>query len=170
MTISIRPGRVEDAALILHFIRELAIYEKAEDQVEATAETIASSLFGAGSPSRALVCERDGEQGKEAIGFAVYFFNYSTWQARKGLYLEDLFVLPTARGQGAGKRLLQHLAGIAVQEGCGRFEWCVLDWNQPAIDFYDSIGAQPQAEWLRYRMSGQALRDFAASADLGAGV
>lgn len=166
MTISIRPGRVEDAALILHFIRELAIYEKAEDQVEATAETIASSLFGAGSPSRALICEQDGEP----VGFAVYFFNYSTWQARKGLYLEDLFVLPTARGQGAGKRLLQHLAGIAVQEGCGRFEWCVLDWNQPAIDFYDSIGAQPQAEWLRYRMSGQALHDFAASADLGAGV
>ena len=159
MTISIRPGRVEDAALILHFIRELAIYEKAEDQVEATAETIASSLFGPGSPARALICEQDGE----AVGFAVYFFNYSTWQARKGLYLEDLFVLPTARGQGAGKRLLQHLAGVAVQEGCGRFEWSVLDWNKPAIDFYDSIGALPQAEWLRYRMTGAALREFAAS-------
>lgn len=158
MTISIRPGRVDDAALILHFIRELAIYEKAEDQVEATAETIASSLFGPGSPARALICEQDGE----AVGFAVYFFNYSTWQARKGLYLEDLFVLPTARGQGAGKRLLQHLAGVAVQEGCGRFEWSVLDWNKPAIDFYDSIGALPQAEWLRYRMTGAALREFAA--------
>lgn len=158
MTISIRPASAADAALILHFIRELAIYEKAEDQVEATAETLASSLFGAGSPSRALICEQDGE----AVGFAVYFFNYSTWQARKGLYLEDLFVRPTARGQGAGKRLLQHLAGIAVQEGCGRFEWSVLDWNQPAIDFYDSIGARPQAEWVRYRMTGAALRDFAA--------
>lgn len=158
MTISIRPASAADAALILHFIRELAIYEKAEDQVEATAETLASSLFGPGSPSRALICEQDGE----AVGFAVYFFNYSTWQAKKGLYLEDLFVLPTARGQGAGKRLLQHLAGIAVQEGCGRFEWSVLDWNQPAIDFYDSIGARPQAEWVRYRMTGAALRDFAA--------
>ena len=158
MTISIRPASAADAALILHFIRELAIYEKAEDQVEATAETLASSLFGPGSPSRALICEQDGE----AVGFAVYFFNYSTWQARKGLYLEDLFVLPTARGQGAGKRLLQHLAGIAVQEDCGRFEWSVLDWNQPAIDFYDSIGARPQTEWVRYRMTGAALRDFAA--------
>lgn len=158
MTISIRPASAADAALILHFIRELAIYEKAEDQVEATAETLASSLFGPGSPSRALICEQDGE----AVGFAVYFFNYSTWQAKKGLYLEDLFVLPTARGQGAGKRLLQHLAGIAVQEGCGRFEWSVLDWNQPAIDFYQSIGAQPQDEWVRYRMQGAALQDFAA--------
>lgn len=161
MSISIRPGSVEDAALILHFIRELAIYEKAEDQVEATEQSIAASLFGPGSPSRALICEQDGRQGKEAIGFAVYFFNYSTWQAKKGLYLEDLFVRPTARGLGAGKRLLQHLAGIAVQEGCGRFEWSVLDWNQPAIDFYDSIGARPQAEWVRYRMTGQALHDLA---------
>lgn len=162
MSISIRPGRVEDAALILHFIRELAIYEKAEDQVEATEQSIAASLFGPGSPSRALICERDGAQGREAIGFAVYFFNYSTWQAKKGMYLEDLFVRPTARGLGAGKRLLQHLAGIAVQEGCGRFEWSVLDWNQPAIDFYESIGARPQAEWVRYRMTGQALHDLAA--------
>lgn len=159
MTIAIRPASVSDAALILHFIRALAIYEKAEDQVEATAETLVASLFGPGSPARALICEQDGE----AVGFAVYFFNYSTWQAKKGLYLEDLFVLPTARGQGAGKRLLQHLAAIAVQEGCGRFEWSVLDWNQPAIDFYDSIGAQPQAEWVRYRMAGAALRDLAAS-------
>ena len=160
MTITIRDASVEDAALILHFVRALAIYEKAEDQVEATAETIASSLFGPGSPARGLICEQAGE----AIGFAVYFFNFSTWQAKKGLYLEDLFVLPAARGQGAGKRLLQHLAGIAVQQGCGRFEWSVLDWNQPAIDFYDSIGARPQAEWVRYRMTGAALRDFAASA------
>lgn len=160
MSISIRDAGRDDTALILHFIRELAIYEKAEDQVEATPETLAASLFGPGSPSRALICEQDGQ----AIGFAVYFFNYSTWQARKGLYLEDLFVLPSVRGQGAGKRLLQHLAGIAVDEGCGRFEWSVLDWNQPAIDFYQSIGARPQSEWVRYRLHGQALRDFAASA------
>jgi GNAT superfamily N-acetyltransferase len=160
MSITIRDSSRDDTALILHFIRELAIYEKAEDQVEATPETLAASLFGPDSPSHALICEQDGQ----AIGFAVYFFNYSTWQARKGLYLEDLFVLPSARGQGAGKRLLQHLAGIAVAEGCGRFEWSVLDWNQPAIDFYQSIGARPQSEWVRYRLHGQALRDFAASA------
>ena len=163
MTLHIRPATVADTALILDFIRALAIYEKAEDQVEATHETLAASLFGPGSPSRALVCEQDGE----AIGFAVYFFNYSTWQAKKGLYLEDLFVLPAARGQGAGKRLLQHLAGVAVAEGCGRFEWSVLDWNQPAIDFYQSLGAKPQAEWVRYRLHGQALRDVAAGAAQG---
>lgn len=160
MSITIRNASRDDTALILHFIRELAIYERAEDQVEATPETLAASLFGPGSPSRALICEQDGQ----AVGFAVYFFNYSTWQARKGLYLEDLFVSPAARGQGAGKRLLQHLAGIAVAEGCGRFEWSVLDWNQPAIDFYQSIGARPQSEWVRYRLHGQALRDFADSA------
>lgn len=159
MNIAIRPAGVADSALILRFIRALALYEKAEDQVES----IATSLFGPGSPSRALICEQHGEP----IGFAVYFFNYSTWQARKGLYLEDLFVLPAARGQGAGKRLLQHLAAIAVREGCGRFEWSVLDWNQPAIDFYQSIGARPQREWVRYRMHGQALRDFAAGLPLG---
>lgn len=160
MSISIRNASRADTALILHFIRELAIYEQAEDQVEATSGTLAASLFGPGSPSRALICE----QGGQAIGFAVYFFNYSTWQARKGLYLEDLFVLPSARGQGAGRRLLQHLAGIAVAEGCGRFEWSVLDWNQPAIDFYESLGAKAQSEWVRYRLHGQALRDFAADA------
>ena len=160
MTIHIRPATAADTAQILHFIRALAIYEKAEDQVEATPETLAASLFGPGSPSRALICEQDGE----AVGFAVYFFNYSTWQARKGLYLEDLFVLPSARGQGAGKRLLHALATVAVREGCGRFEWSVLDWNQPAIDFYASIGAKPQSEWVRYRLHGQALQDFADSA------
>jgi GNAT superfamily N-acetyltransferase len=158
MTISIRAAGIGDVPLLLQFIRELAIYEKAEDQVEATPDTLARSLFGPDSPSRALVCEQDGR----AVGFAVYFFNYSTWQARKGLYLEDLFVQPTARGQGAGKRLLQHLAAIAVREGCGRFEWSVLDWNRPAIDFYEAIGAKPQSEWVRYRLHGQALRDFAA--------
>ncbi len=160
MTLHIRDATEADTALILHFIRALAIYEEAEDQVEATPETLAASLFGAGSPSRAVVCEQDGEP----VGFAVYFFNYSTWQAKKGLYLEDLFVLPAARGQGAGKRLLHHLAGIAVAEGCGRFEWSVLDWNQPAIDFYEAIGAKPQSEWVRYRLHGQALRDFATGA------
>lgn len=158
MTIHIRPATVADAELILRFIVELAVYEKAGDQVAATADTIATSLFGPGTPARALICEADGEP----VGFAVYFFNYSTWQAKKGLYLEDLYVSPSSRGQGAGKALLRHLAALAVEEGCGRFEWSVLDWNQPAIDFYLSIGALPQDEWVRYRMHGAALRDFAA--------
>jgi GNAT superfamily N-acetyltransferase len=158
MTIAIRPATIADSELILRFIVELAVYEKAGDQVAATADTIAASLFGPGSPARALICEIDGAP----VGFAVYFFNYSTWQAKKGLYLEDLYVSPSSRGRGAGKALLRHLAALAVEEGCGRFEWSVLDWNQPAIDFYLSIGALPQDEWVRYRMHGAALRDFAA--------
>jgi len=156
----IRPATENDCPLILQFIRELAIYEKAEDQVTATVESIATSLFGDGSPAHALICEVDGK----AVGYAVYFFNYSTWQARKGLYLEDLYVTPSLRGGGAGKRLLKHLAAIAVENGCGRFEWSVLDWNQPAIDFYLSIGARPQDEWVRYRMHGTMLQDFATAA------
>ena len=95
------------------------------------------------------------------IGFAVYFFNYSTWQGRNGLYLEDLYVSPKSRGLGAGKALLQHLAKTAVENDCGRFEWSVLDWNKPAIDFYESLGAKPKSEWLGYRMDGQTLIDFA---------
>ena len=160
MNITIRPAHREDATLILRFITELAIYEKAGDQVAATVASIEASLFGENSPARALICEVNGE----AAGYAVYFFNYSTWQAKKGLYLEDLYISPAMRGIGAGKYMLQHLAAIAVENGCGRFEWSVLDWNQPAIDFYLSIGAEPQDEWVRYRMSGSPLRDFAASA------
>jgi GNAT superfamily N-acetyltransferase len=156
--IRVRPARVDDSALILRFIKELAVYEKAGDQVAATVDSIAASLFGEGTPARALICEVDGV----TAGYAVYFFNYSTWQARKGLYLEDLYVSPDMRGCGAGKHMLQYLAAIAVEHGCGRFEWSVLDWNQPAIDFYLSIGAKPQDEWVRYRMEGSALRDFAA--------
>ncbi|RAR68118.1 acetyltransferase (GNAT) family protein [Paraburkholderia unamae] len=161
MALDIRPAVSNDAPLILHFIRELARYEKAEDQVLATTETITASLFGPQSPAKALICELDGEP----VGFAVYFFSYSTWQAKPGLYLEDLYVSTDARGQGAGKRLLQHLAAIAVETGCGRFEWSVLDWNEPAIGFYRSIGAKPQSEWIRYRMEGDAIRVFADSAE-----
>ncbi|WP_321786734.1 GNAT family N-acetyltransferase [Paraburkholderia sp. J94] len=160
MALTIRPATANDAALILRFITELAIYEKAEDQVAATTETITSSLFNDASPAKALICELDGQ----AVGYAVYFFSYSTWQAKSGLYLEDLYVSPDARGQGAGKRLLQHLAGIAVEKGCGRFEWSVLDWNTPAIEFYQSLGAKPQDEWIRYRLEGEAIRTLAVSA------
>jgi len=103
------------------------------------------------------MCLQDGQP----IGFAVYFFNYSTWQGRNGLYLEDLYVSPDSRGSGAGKALLKALAREALAKGCGRFEWCVLDWNEPAIQFYKSIGALPQEEWVRYRMEGEGLRKFA---------
>jgi GNAT superfamily N-acetyltransferase len=104
------------------------------------------------------------ELSGEAIGFAVYFYSYSTWLGRKGIYLEDLFVLPAYRGYGAGKALLRYLAGIAVNEGCGRLEWSVLDWNTPAIVFYEALGAEPQNEWTRYRLSGKALQEMAATA------
>lgn len=159
MSLHIRPANPEDAELILRFIIDLAIYEKAEHEVKTDAAGLRDSLFGEGSSSHALICEQDGVP----IGYAVYFFNYSTWLGKHGLYLEDLYVSPEARGCGAGKALLQHLARIAVDRGCGRFEWSVLDWNQPAIDFYQSFGARPQDEWTSYRLTGQALLDFAAS-------
>lgn len=156
---TIRPATRADAALILRFVRELAAYEKAPQEVVATEAMIADSLFGADSCTDALICERDGEP----IGFAVYFFSYSTWLGKHGLYLEDLYVTPAARGSGAGKALLKYLARYAVERGCGRFEWAVLDWNTPAIEFYEAAGARPQSEWTTYRLTGQALTDFAAS-------
>ena len=157
--IHIRPATADDAALILGFIRELAIYEKAEHEVLATEDDLRRSLFGAQARGWALICSVDGV----AAGFAVYFFNYSTWQGRQGLYLEDLYLSPSHRNLGAGKALLQHLARIAVENGCGRFEWSVLDWNEPALQFYRSIGAWAMDEWTRYRLAGEALDKFAAS-------
>lgn len=158
MPINIRPATPDDAELILRFITELAIYEKAEHEVKTDAAGIRDSLFADGSTAHGLICENDGQP----IGYAVYFFNYSTWLGKHGLYLEDLYVSPEARGLGAGKALLRHLAQLAVARGCGRFEWSVLDWNTPAIDFYESFGARPQSEWTTYRLAGQALTDFAA--------
>lgn len=155
--IQIRPAEERDTASILRFIRELAAYERAEHEVVASEADIRASLFY-GGPARALICSVGGVEA----GFAVYFFNYSTWQGRKGLYLEDLYVTPAHRQRGAGKALLQHLARIAVAEGCGRFEWSVLDWNEPALRFYESIGAWPMKEWVRYRLAGPALSGFAA--------
>jgi GNAT superfamily N-acetyltransferase len=154
----IRPASVSDAGIILRFIRELAEYEKALDEVAATEETVALSLFGEGSVTRAAICET---HSGEPAGFAVWFKSYSTWQAKNGLYLEDLYVTPDHRGAGVGKMLLRHLARIAVEEGCGRFEWSVLDWNEPAIRVYDALGAEPQSEWIRYRLSGEKLKKFA---------
>jgi len=158
-TLSIRTALADDAATILHFIRELAIYEKAEHEVLATEQTIKESIFSADSHVNALICEYEGEP----IGIAIYFYNYSTWLAKPGLYLEDLYVSQKHRGIGAGKLLLKKMAQIALAKGCGRFEWSCLDWNKPSRDFYVSIGAESQDEWVGYRMTGQTLIDFAES-------
>lgn len=158
-TYRIRPASVDDTAIILRFIRELADYEKALHEVAATQESIAASLFGESSVSYAALCET---QDGEPAGFAVWFKTYSTWQAKNGLYLEDLYVTPDHRGAGVGKMLLRYLARTALEEGCARFEWSVLDWNTPAIRVYDAIGAEQKPEWLRYRLTGEKLRQFAA--------
>lgn len=158
MSLTIRPATADDAELILRFITELAIYEKAEHEVKTDAAGIRDSLFAERATAHGLICEHQGRP----IGYAVYFFNYSTWLGKHGLYLEDLYVSPEARGLGAGKAMLRHLAQLAVARGCGRFEWSVLDWNKTAIDFYESFGARPQSEWVGYRLTGQALLDFAA--------
>ena len=157
--IEIRQATVEDSALILKFVTELAIYEKAENEVIATKSDIESSLFGSDSITSAVICNLNNEP----IGFAVYFYNYSTWLGKRGLYLEDLYVSPKFRDAGAGTALLKHLAEIALSKNCGRFEWSVLDWNEPAIRFYQSIGAKPQDEWVGYRLTGKALEEFANS-------
>jgi GNAT superfamily N-acetyltransferase len=161
MPLNIRHATREDAALILRLISELAIYERAEHEVKTDVAGIEASLFAEGASASALICERDGQP----IGYAVYFFNYSTWLGQNGLYLEDLYVTPDARGTGAGKALLKYLARLAVSRGCGRFEWAVLDWNEPAIQFYQSLGARPQDEWTTYRLSGAALQALAEQSD-----
>lgn len=157
MNLQIRPAERTDAPQILAFITELADYEKARHEVIASVEDIERTLFAKTATAHALICLRDGQP----IGFAVYFFSYSTWLGRNGLYLEDLYISRDHRGTGAGKLLLKHLAREACTKECGRLEWSVLDWNEPAIQFYQSIGAQPQAEWVRYRMDGEALKAFA---------
>ena len=156
---TIRPARPEDAAAIFAFVRDLAAYENAEDEVVATEDAIRTTLFEDGATVHALIAEMDGAP----IGFAVYFFNYSTWQGRNGLYLEDLYVTPSCRGAGTGKALLRRLARIALERGCGRFEWSVLDWNEPSIRVYEAIGAEPQPQWIRYRLEGEALERLAKS-------
>ncbi len=158
----IRKATADDAPLILQFIKELAVYEKMESEVVTTVEGITSSLFSPEASAGALICMINGEPA----GYAVYFFNYSTWLGKNGLYLEDLYVSPTFRHQGAGRKMLQYLAAYAVEKGCGRFEWSVLDWNEPAIQFYRSVGAKPLDEWIIYRLTGKALDDFAAHGDL----
>lgn len=157
--ISIRTAGVADAELILALITELAVYEKAKVEVKTTAKELQETLFGSQASARALICSIDNHP----VGYAVYFFNYSTWLGKNGLYLEDVYISPDYRGKGAGKALLKYLANVAVDNNCGRFEWSVLDWNTPAIEFYESLGAQAQDEWTTYRLTGPALQALAQS-------
>lgn len=143
---SARPG---DETLLLGLIRELADYERLSHEVSATPELLAQWLFSEAAVAEAVVAELAGE----AVGFALFFRNFSTFLGKPGVYLEDLYVRESARGQGLGRALLDHVAGIARARGYGRMEWSVLDWNRPAIDFYESIGARPMSEWLVYRLS-----------------
>lgn len=146
-----------DVGDILRLIRALAEYEKLSDQVVATEAALHEALFGSAPQAQALVAR----SGDLVLGFALYFHNYSTFRARGGIYLEDLFVEPAYRGRGIGRALLRQLAAIAVGRGCARFEWAVLDWNQPAIDFYKSIGATSLDDWTVYRLTGTALQALA---------
>lgn len=153
----IRPAVPTDAGVILSLIRDLATYEREPDAVVATEADLLRDGFGPSPAFQVLLAERDGE----AIGFAFYFFTYSTWRGRQCLYLEDIFVRPADRGCGAGLALMRALAQKALERGCARFVWQVLDWNEPAIAFYEKLGASIQREWLTVRMEGEALARLA---------
>lgn len=158
MATTIRPAAPADVPQILAFIRALALYEREPHAVTATEADLLRDGFGETAFYRCLIAEHDGAPA----GFALYFFNYSTWMGRPGLYLEDLFVLPELRGHGIGKALLRQVAAIAVENRCPRLLWEVLDWNQPAIDFYAAMGAEFLDEWRNVRITGEALQKLAA--------
>ena len=151
--VSIRPATREDCPLILGLIQELADYEKLSDACVATVAQLEQTLFADRPAAEVLIGSVDGQ----AVGFALFFHNYSTFLAKPGIYLEDLYVQPAARGKGLGKALLIALAKLAVQRNCGRLEWSVLDWNTPSIDFYRAMGAVPLDEWTIFRVTGDAL-------------
>jgi GNAT superfamily N-acetyltransferase len=153
----IRPAHVDDVPIILELIRDLATYERAPDEVVATGEQLNDVLFGERPVAEVLLAF----EGELPVGFAVYFYNFSTWLGRPGLYLEDLFVKPEKRGKGYGRALLVALAKIARDRGCGRMEWAVLDWNEPAIKFYRALGATPMHEWTVFRLTGQEIANLA---------
>ncbi|WP_343699345.1 GNAT family N-acetyltransferase [Caulobacter sp.] len=157
MSVNVRPATPADASLIHQFIRDLAEYEKLLDAVEASEADTAAALFGDNPRAFADIAEIDGQP----VGFALWFYNYSTFVGRHGIYLEDLFVRPAARGSGAGKALLANLAKRCVVEGLGRLEWSVLDWNAPSIAFYDSLDAAAMNEWITRRLTGDALKKLA---------
>ena len=156
---TIRPATIVDVPIILQLIRDLATYERAPSEVAATEEQLVDVLFGERPVAEVLLAFED----EMPIGFAVFFHNFSTWVGRPGLYLEDLFVKPEARGKGYGRALLIHLAKIARDRGCGRMEWAVLDWNEPAIQFYKKIGAVPMKEWRIFRMTSDGIAKLAES-------
>lgn len=158
--IAIRPATVEDTPLILSFIRELAEYEKLSHEVVATEEALRESLFGERAFAEVLLAFVGGEP----LGFALFFYNFSTFLGKPGIYLEDLYVRPEHRGTGAGRALLARLARLAVERGCGRLEWWVLDWNEPAVGFYKRIGARAMDDWKVYRLTGDALERLAGGA------
>ena len=153
----IRPATADDVPVIARLIRELAEYERAPDDAVATEPQLREVLFGAKPAAEVLLALEDAEP----VGFAVYFFNFSTWLGRPGLYLEDLFVRPERRGHGYGRRLLTRLAQIAHERGCGRMEWAVLDWNEPAIGFYKKLGAKPMDEWTVFRLDDTGIEKLA---------
>jgi GNAT superfamily N-acetyltransferase len=155
--LTIRAATEQDVSLILSFIRQLAEYERLLDAVKATEETLRATLFGARPVGEVLIAE----DGGTPVGFALFFQNYSTFLAQPGLYLEDLFVIPAARGRGVGRLLLEHLAQIAIDRGYGRVEWAVLDWNAPAIGFYRRVGAVPMQDWTIMRLTGESLTRLA---------
>ncbi len=154
---SLRAAVPGDEATILALVQALAVYEREPDAVKASVVDFTAALFGPEAVAEAVLAERDGV----AVGLALFFRNFSTWTGKAGLYLEDLFVVPEARGVGVGRALLVHLAGIAQARGLGRFEWSVLDWNAPAIGFYTALGARPMDEWTVMRVEGEALRALA---------
>lgn len=155
--LSIRPATQKDVRLILDFIRDLAEYERAPEQAVATEADLLRDGFGSNPIFHCVIADWDGKPA----GFALFFYNYSTWQGRPGLYLEDLFVRPAFRKKGIGKALLVYLAQVAVRENCGRFQWAVLDWNTPSIDFYKSLGATTLKEWLIMRVEGDDIARLA---------
>jgi GNAT superfamily N-acetyltransferase len=156
----IRPAEPADVGAMLALMRELAEFEKLTHLFVATEETVRDALFGARAAAEALVAERDGR----VVGYALFFHNFSTFLGRRGLYLEDLYVQPALRGGGLGTALLRRVAAIAVERQCGRFEWSVLDWNQPAIDFYTKMGAAVLPDWRIVRVTGDALAELASRA------
>jgi GNAT superfamily N-acetyltransferase len=155
----IRAATPADVPIILSLIRELAEYERAPDAVVATENGLREVLFGEQRSAEVLLAQENGEP----VGFAVYFYNFSTWLGRPGLYLEDLFVRPNVRGKGYGRALLARLAQIAQERGCGRMEWAVLDWNDPAIQFYRKLGAEPMNEWTVFRLTAEGIAKLADS-------
>ncbi|RXJ68120.1 GNAT family N-acetyltransferase [Halarcobacter ebronensis] len=159
MSVIIREAVSNDAKTIYDFIVELALYEKEPDAVKTTVEETREKIFGENSTVKAIICEENGVP----VGHAIFFYNYSTWLGKNGIYLEDLYVSEKKRGLGAGKAMLKYLAKKALSEDCGRFEWSCLDWNTPSRNFYENIGAKSLDEWVGYRLEGEDLINFAKS-------